>query len=218
MTIQAFKNIALIMAAGSGTRLSAETPKQYLLLGDKTILERTISIFLDHPKIDAVVAVINPEHLDLYKHHLDNHPKLLPPINGGKRRQDSVHSGLETIAQYNPHNVIVHDAARPFLERKYIDQLIAKLQQHQASCLVDKVKDTIRYIDLDSFRTLDRNNLYSVQTPQAFRYNFILELHQKFQNLNCTDDIALVEHAQMQKEVAFIEAPDFNMKITTEQD
>ena len=218
MTINHFKNIALIVAAGSGSRLNSATPKQYLTIAGQTLLERTLATFITHPQIDATAVVIGPEHLELYHRHINTHPHLLPPIIGGTSRQASARLGLEAIAKYQPSKVMIHCASRIFIAAKYLDLLLSSLDHYQASCLVERVKDTIRHIDGNSFKTIERNNLYTVQTPQAFDYSLILKLHQEFQHLDLTDDIALLEHAAMQKDVEFIEAADFNIKITTKQD
>ena len=106
-----FNTIALIVAAGVAKRFGVATPKQYLLINDKSILQIVIEKFLQHPQIDAVAVIINDSHQELYQKFTKN-LDLLPPILGGKERQDSVRLGLLSIAKYEPEKVLIHDAAR----------------------------------------------------------------------------------------------------------
>ncbi len=209
-------NIAIIVAAGQGTRLSADLPKQYLKINGQTLLEISINKFLAHPEIDAVIVVISPEQQDLYDQHIKPHAKLLPPTSGGKERQDSVCLGLESIKQYKPQKVLIHDAARIFLEPEYISKLLRTLDTKIAAALVTPLADTIRYITKDANKIVSRENIYATQTPQAFRYPIIKELHDKNQ-IRITDDIALLELANI-TDIEFIEGLMSNFKITTKED
>jgi 2-C-methyl-D-erythritol 4-phosphate cytidylyltransferase len=121
-----FSTIALVVAAGSGSRFGIKTPKQYALLGGKPLLLHCLEKLLKHPKIDAVAVVIGVEHREFYEAATCNlQPEtLLPPIHGGKERQDSVRLGLKAIAQYNPKRVLIHDAARPNLSLSLLDRLL----------------------------------------------------------------------------------------------
>ena len=210
-----FQNIALIVAAGKGERISTEIPKQYLTINGKTLLEITINKFLSHPYIDAVAVVISKNQEDLYKKN-PHHDKLLNPIYGGNRRQDSVRLGLDAIEKYNPQKVLIHDAARIFITEENISQLIKALDTNLAACLVSPATDTMRDIKAKS-QIVPRETLYHTQTPQAFHYEFIKNLHHQFKVEDVTDDISLMEHAK-NYDIEYIQCSKSNFKITTQED
>lgn len=212
-----FKNIALIVAAGQGTRLSQDIPKQYLKINGQTLLEISINKFLNHPDIDAVIVVISKDQQALYDKNIKPHSKLLQPVYGGKERQDSVRLGLEYINQYSPTNVLIHDAARIFLSIGDITKLLNALDEKTAACLVSPTPDTMRYIISNTSKIVSRENMYATQTPQAFRYKIIKDLHSNAKEIKLTDDIALLEISNI-TDIKFVPAPISNFKITTEQD
>jgi 2-C-methyl-D-erythritol 4-phosphate cytidylyltransferase/2-C-methyl-D-erythritol 2,4-cyclodiphosphate synthase len=208
--------IALIVAAGRGTRLGGDVPKQYLKLAGQPLLRRSLETFLRHPKIDGVRVVFNPDDRDLYDEAtagLD----LLPPVAGGAARQDSVRLGLESIANLEPARVLVHDAARPFVDRAIIDRVIGALDDFPAAVPALPLRDTVkRGTDGVVTATLDRSNLWRVQTPQGFRYADILSAHRAAKGLDLTDDAAVAERAGLA--VSLIEGSEANFKVTTPQD
>ncbi len=121
---------ALIVAAGRGTRASASgsTPKQYVMLGGMTVLRRTVSAFLSHPDVDAVAVVIHSDDQALYEQAVAGlGAQLLPAIHGGATRQESVRLGLEALAAAGHATVLIHDAARPFVSRDVIANVLAAL-------------------------------------------------------------------------------------------
>ncbi len=119
-------SIALIVAAGAGTRLGGEVPKQYLPLGGRAVLRHSVETFLRHRAISGVRAVISPEHRALYDNAVAG-LSILPPVAGGASRQDSVRNGLESLAELQPNCVLIHDAARPFLTAEIVDRTLAAL-------------------------------------------------------------------------------------------
>ena len=234
-----FSTIALIVAAGSGSRFGVELPKQYALLGGKPLLRHSLETLLKHPKIDAVAAVISPEHADFYENATSG-LTLLPPIHGGKERQDSVRLGLQALAKYKPTRVLVHDAARPGLSTTLLDRLLANnaVAVIPALPMVDTVRRRVTPpltppsrgggkfaapSPLEgegrgegcSFETLDRSSLYRVQTPQYFDYAKLVELHEQAR-VTVTDDAGLFEAAGL--EVATVLGDPHNEKITTLED
>jgi 2-C-methyl-D-erythritol 4-phosphate cytidylyltransferase / 2-C-methyl-D-erythritol 2,4-cyclodiphosphate synthase len=118
--------IALIVAAGSGTRLGGDVPKQYLPLAGRAVLRHSVETFLRHPAISGIRVVISAEHRALYDSAIAG-LAILPPVLGGASRQDSVRSGLESLADLRPDSVLIHDAARPFLAGDVIDRTLAAL-------------------------------------------------------------------------------------------
>ncbi len=196
--------IALIVAAGSGSRMGG-LPKQYRRLGQKTVLERTVAAFATHPAIDRVLVVISPEHQPLY-----DALGLPPAVHGGATRQESVRLGLEAIATAD--RVLVHDAARPFVSRAVIDNVLFTLRDHAAATPALAVVDSLRTA---AFEDVPRDNLYRVQTPQAFRFHDLLAAH-RLASSGHTDDISIARAAGL--DIAFTSGDEDNFKITTNDD
>ncbi len=213
-----YKTIAVIVAAGEGTRLAQKTPKQYNKIAGKTILRRSIEKFLYHPAIDAVIVGINRNHIQLYKNTIAN-LKVLPYVVGGNTRQETVFNVLQELAyKYSPVKLLIHDAARIFVDNNVIKELVDCLDEHEAAIAALPVTDTVKRAD-DSMvikKTISRDNLFLAQTPQAFKFNFIYELHKLYSNINFTDDSALVEHHG--KKVGIVSSSLANFKITTKED
>ena len=166
--------IALVVAAGSGTRAGGETPKQYAPVAGKPMLRHSIERLLAHPAIAGVRVVIHPGHLAHYEAAtagLD----LPAPIPGGAERADSVRAGLAAIAADNPDYVLVHDAARPFLSAAVLDRLMAALNPATGVVPVLPVADTVRRFDNGSWQEISRDGLLRIQTPQAFPYRALAD-------------------------------------------
>jgi 2-C-methyl-D-erythritol 4-phosphate cytidylyltransferase/2-C-methyl-D-erythritol 2,4-cyclodiphosphate synthase len=206
---------ALIVAAGRGLRLDPHRPKQYCPVLGKPMLCHSIDVFSRHPQINAIQVVIHGEDRQAYEAAITlcDPAKLLPPVIGGKERQDSVRLGL--LALEKPDYVLIHDAARPFLSLGLIDALLDVMKEHKAVIPVLPVTDTLRRIGQGS-QTVARDNLFSVQTPQAFEYGYIRDLHQRFEAEKVTDDAALVELAG--DAVHAVRGERANIKITTIED
>jgi 2-C-methyl-D-erythritol 4-phosphate cytidylyltransferase / 2-C-methyl-D-erythritol 2,4-cyclodiphosphate synthase len=196
--------IALIVAAGSGARIGG-TPKQYRILAGRSVLEHTVDVFCQHPHISDVVVVMSPEQQSLY----DALP-LMPGVHGGATRQESVRRGLEAIGTAK--HVLIHDAARPFVTHKLIDDVLAALQNHAGAAPALAVADSLRGTD---FAEVSRNNLMRVQTPQGFRFADILAAH-RAAGPGHTDDISVAKAAGLS--LAFTPGNEANFKITTDTD
>lgn len=211
--------IALIMAAGSGSRMQQETPKPYLTLeGGKTILRHTVEQFTSHPEIDEVRVVYDASCHELYQKATEG-LSLLPPVQGGKERQESVYLGLTSIAQLQPEYVLIHDAARPLVSHAMISRTIKALSKHVAVVPALAVTDTLRKGGRKANtmgKTVKRDNLYHIQTPQAFKYQDILNAHTQLQHHVVTDDAALMQEAG--HDVHRVTGSWLNFKITTHDD
>jgi len=209
-------SIALIVAAGSGTRLGGEVPKQYLPLAGRAVLLHSVETFLHHPAISGVRAVISPEHRALYDGAIAGLP-VLPPVVGGASRQDSVRNGLESLSDLQPDRVLIHDAARPFLTAEIIDRTLAALDDAPGAVVAVPVTDTLkRGQDGRVAGTVDRSALWRAQTPQAFHYAEILAAHRRAKGAAMTDDAAVAEAAGLP--VTLVMGADDNFKITTADD
>lgn len=196
---------ALIVAAGRGSRAGEGVPKQYRRLGNKPVLARTLEAFLSHPRIDRILVVIHPDDQELYRESVealgpDRTARLLPVTFGGETRQESVRNGLEALSIAAPDLVLVHDAARPFVDEDLMGRALEAGERWGAAVPGIAVTDTIKVIGPESkiTSTPDRASLRAVQTPQAFAFVALLAAHRKASSANLhsfTDDGALAEWA-----------------------
>jgi len=215
------ENTALIVAAGRGSRAGGEKPKQYQLLGGKSLLRRSIEIFLSHAAIARVAVVIHSDDSAAYAEAiqgLETEARLAPPIPGGAARQDSVRLGLEALATHTPASVLIHDAARPFLRHSQIDALLEMLRQAPGAILAIPVVDTLKRDTGHGHATtgIPRDGLWRAQTPQAFRFSDILTAHRQAAGLALTDDAAVAEQAGLT--VRLVQGAEENFKVTEPQD
>jgi 2-C-methyl-D-erythritol 4-phosphate cytidylyltransferase/2-C-methyl-D-erythritol 2,4-cyclodiphosphate synthase len=210
--------VALILAGGSGTRLGGETPKQYLPLAGRTILRRTIEAFAAHAGVDAVRVVVRPEDFDRYRQAAGDVP-ILAPVEGGATRQESGRRGLESLTEFDPRHVLIHDAARPFVDADTISRTIAALAQYPAVVPAVPLGDTLKRAagpGAPIEATVDRARLWRAQTPQGFRYRDILAAHRAAVGRSLTDDAAVAEHAGLT--VGLVLGNEDNFKVTTQED
>ncbi len=211
------RNTVIIVAAGQGSRMGGDLPKQYLSLGGVPVIHRTAQAFTEHPDIASVTAVIRPDARNLYDEAIAG-LDLLPPVAGGERRQDSVRMGLESLAGSPPDKVLIHDAARPFIDADTITAVLAALDQGPGAIAAVPVTDTLKrgsHGHIES--TLDRSGLWRAQTPQGFRFAEILDAHRTAASgPELTDDAAVAEQAGLG--VALALGSENNFKITTQED
>ena len=217
------KTAALILAAGRGTRASAALPKQYVSLGGETVVTRTLATFLEHPAIDLVQVMIAAGDESLFAEAVANWSgsKLLPPAIGGATRQASVRNGLRTLRRHAPEKVLIHDAARPFVPHDVIGRVLAALDDGPGAIAAVPITDTIKQAGPDNriVATLDRNWLWSAQTPQGFRFVDILAAHERAEAAgrdDMTDDAAVAEWSGLP--VALVMGDPINRKLTTVED
>ena len=208
------KNIAIIVAAGNSTRFNCDIPKQYFIVNGRSVLNWTVRAFLASNFIDNILVVINKEHKDLYYNSIDEFD-ILDPIIGGETRNKSVLFGLKALEKINPENVLIHDAARPLISTKLIDEVVSELQNYSAVDIGISITDTIKYNVANKIEIIDRNKLYATQTPQGFKYKTILDLHKR-NTLNHTDDISLCIENDIR--ICKIEGDKNNTEITNSSD
>lgn len=211
--------IALVVAAGSGERFGSAVPKQYLELGGRPVLRRTLEAFLNHPQITGVQVVYQPAHDDLYRAAVAGLP-LPEPVVGGATRQESGRLGLDQLAAAPggpPDLVLIHDAARPLVDEATISRVIATLAEAEAALVAVPVVDTLKRGEGGYCTgTVDRAGLWRAQTPQGFRFAAIHAAHRRFAGAGLTDDTAVAEAAGIP--VALVPGSDDNLKITTPDD
>ncbi len=208
--------IALVVAAGRGSRFGSETPKQYLELAGEAVLRRALKAFAGHQLISAVRPVINMDDRDMFEAAavgLD----ILDPVAGGACRQDSVRLGLESLTGLDPDKVLIHDAARALVGGEVISRVIAALDDAPGAIPALPVTDTLkRGRNGQIGETVSRDGLWRAQTPQGFRFKAILDAHRAAVGAELTDDAAVAEKAGLA--VALVAGSEDNIKITTPQD
>ena len=208
--------IALVVAAGRGTRFGTPLPKQYLPLGGEVLLRRTLRALAHHPRINSVRAVIHPDDRVLYDQAVRG-LDLLPPVSGGAQRQDSVRLGLESLVEHAPTLVAIHDAARPFVAPDLIEHVIDGVGDAAGAIPALPVSDTVkRARDGSIMETVDRVGLWRAQTPQVFRFDQILDAHRAAAGLELPDDAAVAERAGLT--VRLVMGSEENFKVTTNAD
>jgi len=214
---------ALIVAGGSGTRMGAQIPKQYLDIGGKPVIRHTIEAFLHHPRIALVQAVIASDHAQFFSEAVMG-LKMPMPVLGGATRQQSVLNGLEALARREmgaPSVVMIHDAARPFVTPALIESLLDNLGMHEGVIPALPITDTIKRVNEENIivQTVPRDTLRAAQTPQTFYLSPILAAHRQARDEgknDLTDDAAVAENAGY--DVAVIPGDPDNRKITTPHD
>ncbi len=206
-----------MVAAGTGERMGGG-PKQYRPLARVPVLTRTIDAFARREDVAWVLPVINPAHRDLFEGLNLSHSKLLPAVGGAATRQGSVLTGLESLADRDPHLVLIQDAARPLVDDATISGVIAALGD--AALPVIPVTDTIKRSIDGKFAagTEDRRTLFAAQTPQGFAYPLILDAHRRAASepSEFTDDAAIAEWAGIS--VTLTKGAPGNIKLTHTED
>ena len=207
---------ALIVAAGKGFRAGGGTPKQYRPVGGKALLRHAIERLQAHADIDVITVVINPDDRELYDSAVAG-LALPEPIAGGATRQDSVRNGLEALAATPPALILVHDAARAFVPDTVIDGLLAALADPANAGAVPAlaVIDSLRRGGSHYEAAVDRDGLFRVQTPQAFRFVALLAAH-RGAPAGATDELGIAMAAGLR--VAVTPGDERAFKVTEPQD
>ena len=214
------KNIALILAAGIGSRMNNDTPKQFMLINGKPLLFYSLSTFNNHDQIDEIYVVTNIENLSTVKGIIreNNLKKVRDIIIGGKTRQESIYNGLKGIPNVSSEDIIlIHDSARPLVTKEIIDRNIDACLAYNAVNTVIPVTDSL--VKSEGNESVDRNKVLAVQTPQTFRYDLILKAHEealKENTTNAGDDASLVSRLNVRIEQ--VQGNKLNFKVTTEED
>jgi 2-C-methyl-D-erythritol 4-phosphate cytidylyltransferase / 2-C-methyl-D-erythritol 2,4-cyclodiphosphate synthase len=208
--------VALVVAAGRGTRLGAPLPKQYLPLAGKPLLRYSLEMLARHPAIGHVRVVFNPDDEAHYA-AASRGLNLLPPVAGGAARQDSVRLGLESLDELGAERVLIHDGARPFLDTGTIDRVLTALDQAPGAIPALPLRDTVKRGAVGMVTdTVDRSSLWRAQTPQGFHYRPILAAHRAAAGSDLSDDAAVAERAGMA--VRLVAGSEENFKVTTGDD
>jgi len=212
---------AIIVAAGSSSRMGGRD-KLWIPLANRITLARAIDVFDASPLIESIILVLNSERIAdaraLCQH--EHWSKVAAIVPGGPRRQDSVRLGLDTLATVAPMTdwVMIHDGARPLVTPTILEAGLKAAQECSAAIAAVAVKDTIKQVRQGLIHaTLDRSELWAIQTPQVFSFQLILSAHHSpLAQKDVTDDAALLE--RLGKSVAIFPGSHTNIKITTQED
>ena len=206
----AMRIAAILVAAGSGSRFGAETPKQYLLLAGKPVIRHAVEALAAHASLLQLVG--DATSIEAALAGIDH----LPPVPGGTTRQESVCAGLEALAPHAPDIVLVHDAARPLIPTGTIPALLDALRDAPGAIPALPVADTLKRANHGRITaTVPRDGLFRAQTPQAFHFDALLSAHRAGIK-GATDDASLLEAAGLL--VAIVPGAEDNIKLTYPED
>lgn len=211
---------AIVTAGGSGKRFGGNIKKQYKELCNRPVIFRSIDPLYNYKDVNCIVVVVPAEDLSEISPYLkaEFDKKMIRVVPGGSTRQKSVLAGLRACPP-DTEAVFIHDGVRPLYTEKNLDELIVMYNSVDAAILAAKVKNTIKEYDgMLIEKTLNRDMLIKVFTPQIFSYNIIKKLHEvaEKQKKDFTDDAGLLEHYGMP--VGVVEQQDINLKITCAED
>lgn len=216
------KYTAIVLAAGSGKRMNTIVHKQYLLLDGKPILYYSLKAFENSRVSEIVLVTGDGEEEYCQKEIIQKYglQKVCHVVKGGKERYHSVYEGLKAVRKTD--YVLIHDGARPFIDKDIIERSIETVEKYQACVVGMPAKDTIKIADELGFAadTPDREHVWQVQTPQTFSYSLIMQAYEKLMACNkrqVTDDAMVLEQMTNQT-VKLIEGSYRNIKITTPED
>ena len=213
---------AVVPSAGYGTRMGSGTPKQFLQLGDVPLLVHVLRVLESNRMISEIVLVVPRDAVTSCRE------ELLPPfafskissvVAGGTRRQDSVWNGLQSVDERTK-IVVVHDAVRPFVTGRMVEEVVDGARTHGAAIVAIPLHDTVKRVAADGMieMTLDRQRLWSAQTPQAFDVEWLRQAHRSSQaaDVEATDDAFLVE--RIGHRVSIVNGSPDNIKVTRPAD
>jgi len=230
------KCTAVLLAAGTGSRMKSNIAKQYMMLCDKPVIWYGLQAFEQSEIIDDCILVVGKGEIAFVQNEIIEKygfTKVRAIVEGGAERFLSVKNALDAIveledAKEKDHYIFIHDGARPLVTEQILRDTLEAAASYGACCAAMPVKDTIKVVDAEGFaiHTPDRSTLYAVQTPQTFAAPLILEAYEKLiqqrlqleqQGIKITDDAMVVEHL-MHHPIKMVESSYENIKITTPED
>ena len=201
--------VAIIVAAGKGSRAGGKVPKQWRKIAGKLVVDWSIDAFKNHRLVDFVIVVLPPSHT----FHRDD----VMTCVGGKSRSLSVYNGLITAKNLSPDKVLIHDVARPAVSENIITDIISEINEETGAAPGIPIFDALWKIsDGEVEKTIDRNFIFRAQTPQGFPYSKILEAHENQSDEWAFDDVELAKKSKLK--IIFKAGHKDNIKITTPED
>lgn len=216
------RNIAIILAGGVGSRLGMSTPKQFFKVAGKMVVEHTVDVFERNPRIDEIAIVSNPMLIADFENIVlrNKWRKVKKILKGGKERYDSSLSAIRAYADEDV-NLILHDAVRPLVSQRIINDVVDALQTHRAIDVAIPSVDTIVEVDDDYISGIpDRSRLRRGQTPQAFDRALIEEAYEKGlrdPDFRTTDDCGVVQR-YTDEPIFVVRGEESNLKLTYRED
>ena len=220
------KIVAIVLSAGTGSRMKSDIPKQYMNLNGKPVIYYSLMAFQDSD-VESIVLVAGKDDIEYCRKEIVEKygiTKVKAIVAGGAERYDSVFEGLKAAG--NCDYVMIHDGARPVLDANIVRRAWQGVVEHRACVVGMPVKDTIKIVNEEgqAVSTPDRKTLWQIQTPQVFEYELIYKAYNQVisemrtgKNINITDDAMIIEHASDVK-VHMVEGSYTNIKITTPED
>ena len=235
------KNIAVILAGGTGSRVGGPVPKQFLTLAGRTVIEHSIETFNNHPAIDEVAVVVHPDWRGRMEEiaAAGRWGKLKKIVDGGSERyMSSLNAIMAYIDEPDETNLLLHDAARPMVSTEIIDRVVKALGSHEAVGVAVPSTDTVWEVHPDMNEELGMKNeefimprfvariperklMWRAQTPQAFRLPLIRDAYQRAlqdPRLQATDDCGVVRKYMPGTKICVVEGSEENRKITFKED
>lgn len=209
---------AIIVAGGSGTRMQSNMPKQFLLLAGKPVLMHTIEAFLHYSKRVKIILVLPESSISLWDNLCTEHECSYPIeiAHGGLTRSESVINGLNAIKNHDS-LVAIHDGVRPLVRPEIIGASFKLAQLHGCAIAATRLKESLRLVDKDLTKSIDRSKYRSIQTPQTFRTELIKAAYSNLKsNVEFTDDASVAEENGLK--ISLFEGSYENIKITTSED
>lgn len=222
-------NFAIVLAGGSGKRMKSNVKKQYIELEGRPLIYYTLKAFEHNDTVDGIIVVTSKEDIEymnveiIKKYEIT---KIKGIVEGGKERYNSVYNALCFIEnKYNQCDyVAIHDGARPFINGKIIEESFVSVKEHMAVVSAVRVKDTIKKSDCNNCveKTIPRDNLWQIQTPQTFNFEMLKKAYDKMfekgDEVGVTDDAMVWEMTYLNKKIYISEGNYFNIKVTTPED
>lgn len=218
---------AIVLAAGTGSRMNSDIPKQYMQLCGFPLIYYSLRAF-EESEVDEIVLVAGEEDISYCKKEIIERfglHKVRAVVAGGPERYLSVFEGLRAVK--NVDYVLIHDGARPLLDADLIRISMDEVVEKKACVLATKVKDTIKIADENEYvlESLDRNRLWAIQTPQSFSYELIMKAYEHFfaagrkaDELPCVTDDAMLVELMTGNKVKIVQGKYENIKVTTPED
>jgi len=214
------KTQAIIPAAGNGSRLRSEKIKPFIEISGRSIISLTLEVFEASDSIDSVVLVVPLEKMSEFESVIQaqRFSKVNRIVAGGRSRRESVYNGLQVLDQ-DTQIVVVHDAARPLLEKDMLEKAVRAAHEKEAVVVGVPVKPTLKRVNSESMlvsETVERGSLWEAQTPQVFRKDVLVKAHENEPGFDASDDALLVERIGIG--ITMLEGSYRNIKITTAED
>lgn len=207
----------ILVAGGKGARFRGEKPKQYMDLGGKSVLRRTLDNLKAAWPTTRAFVIVHAESDSWLSEAIQGFEGTIVPVTGGATRCQSVRAGIATLEDLEPDLILIHDAARPFVSKRVVEEMIDALATHQAAVPVLPIVDAVKSFSGEIGDDLPRGDMRRVQTPQGFRYKDVWPLYQAMPpDADFADDIALARSAGLS--IATVDGDEKTFKITFPQD